>query len=86
VDRLFLGVDGVDSSGLTTPDVSRAKLNSAHIRVARRCRGRRRHKFGAQEPLQDRRSRGRHRVITDRKISVEMQRALKAAGIDIVIA
>jgi len=35
-DRLFLGVDGLDSEiGLTTPDVREAQLNGLMIRVAR---------------------------------------------------
>jgi len=87
VDRLFLGVDGVDPEvGLTTPDVLEAKLNALMIRVSRQVI------VVADSSKFGRRSLSKisdldavHKVVTDRKISAEMVRALKAANIDVII-
>ncbi|WP_394849242.1 DeoR/GlpR family DNA-binding transcription regulator [Pendulispora brunnea] len=87
VDRLFLGVDGVDPEvGLTTPDVLEAKLNALMIRVSRQV------VVVADSSKFGRRSLSKiadldavHKVITDRKISADMVRALKAANIEVVI-
>ena len=87
VDRLFLGVDGVDpDAGLTTPDVLEAKLNTLMIRVARQVVVvADSSKFGRRSLSKIADLEAVHRVITDRKLSAEMHRALKAASIEVVI-
>jgi len=87
VDRLFLGVDGVDlEAGLTTPDVLEAKLNTLMIRVARQVVVLAdSSKFGRRSLSKIADLEAVHTVITDKKISPEMVRALKNAGVEVVI-
>src|SRR5512143_1357588 len=87
-DRLFLGVDGLDLQiGLMTPDVLEAQLNAQLIRVAREVN------VAADSTKFKRRSLSLiarldavHRVITDEKIDAEAAAALRAKGIEVVIA
>jgi DeoR family transcriptional regulator of aga operon len=87
-DRLFLGVDGLDLNiGLMTPDVLEAQLNAQLIRVAREVN------VVADSTKFKRRSLSLiarfdsvHRVITDDKIDAATATALRAKGIEVVIA
>jgi DeoR family transcriptional regulator of aga operon len=87
-DRLFLGVDGLDLQiGLMTPDVLEAQLNAQLIRVAREVN------VVADSSKFTRRSLSLiarldavHRIITDDKIDAEMATALRAKGIEVIVA
>jgi DeoR family transcriptional regulator of aga operon len=87
-DRFFLAVDGFDlESGPTTPDVLEAQLNGLMMRVARETTvvadssklGRRSvSRIGSIEQI--------HRLITDTKAPEEFVRALRARGIEVILA
>ncbi len=87
-DRLFLGVDGLDPEiGLMTPDVLEAQLNGLLIRVAREVN------VVADSTKFKRRSlsliarlEAVHRIVTDDKIDAETVAALRAKGIEVLIA
>ncbi len=87
-DRLFLGIDGLDLQiGLMTPDVLEAQLNGLLIRVAREVN------VVADSTKFKRRSlsliarlEAVHRIVTDDKIDAETVAALRAKGIEVLIA
>ena len=86
-DMLFLGVDGFDVSyGLTTPNLQEAEVNRAMVEVANRtvvvCDS---SKFGRRRLSQIVRLAALHQVITDRNVSKSDLRALRKAGIDVLI-
>lgn len=86
-DILFLGVDGFDVSyGLTTPNLQEAEVNRAMVEVANRtvvvCDS---SKFGRRRLSQIVRLSALHQVITDRNISKSDLRALRKAGIDVLV-
>jgi len=87
VDRLFLGVDGVDPEvGLTTPDVLEARLNALMIRVSRQVIVvADSSKFGRRSLSKIADLEAVHKVVTDRKISAEMLRALKNANVEVMV-
>ena len=86
-DVLFLGVDGFDtSSGVSTPNLLEAQLNRLMVSIAARvvavCDS---SKFGRSSlssivPISD-----IHGVITDKQIPRSDLRALKKAGLEIVL-
>lgn len=84
-DRLFLGVDGIDTEvGVTTPDPQEATLNTLMIRVSREVVGVfDSSKFGQRclsviAPLS-----GLHAIFTDTGASSEHVRALEEAGVQV---
>ena len=85
-DRLFLGVDGLDSEiGLTTPDVREAQLNGLMIRVAREVTA------VADASKFHRRSLAViadvcdvHRIITDDGADPKLVAALRARNIEVM--
>lgn len=87
-DRLFLGVDGLDPDvGMTTPDVHEAQLNALMIRVSRevtivadssKFSARSMSVIGTLDQV--------HRVITDTRADVAVVEALRARGIEVMIA
>jgi DeoR family transcriptional regulator of aga operon len=87
-DRLFLGVDGLDLQiGLMTPDVLEAQLNGLLIRVAREVN------VVADSTKFKRRSMSLiakldavHRVITDDRVDADTVAALRAKGIEVLVA
>jgi DeoR family transcriptional regulator, aga operon transcriptional repressor len=86
-DILFLGVDGFDVSyGLTTPNLQEAEVNRAMVEVANRtvvvCDS---SKFGRRRLSQIVRLAALHQVITDRNVSKSDLRALRKAGIDVLV-
>jgi DeoR family transcriptional regulator of aga operon len=86
-DILFLGVDGFDVTyGLTTPNLQEAEVNRAMVEVANRtvvvCDS---SKFGRRRLSQIVRLSALHQVITDRNISKSDLRALRKAGIEVLV-
>jgi DeoR family transcriptional regulator of aga operon len=87
-DRLFLAVDGFDlENGPTTPDVLEAQLNTLMITSAKEIT------VVADSSKLGRRSVSRigsidqiHRLITDTKAPEEFVKALRARGIEVVLA
>jgi len=87
-DRLFLGVDGIDPEiGLMTPDLLEAQLNAAMIQIAREV------VVVADSSKFERRSvsviaklDAVRRVITDAGAPKAALDALRARGIDVIIA
>jgi DeoR family transcriptional regulator of aga operon len=87
-DRLFLAVDGFDlENGATTPDVLEAQLNSLMIKAARETTvvadssklGRRSvSSIGFIEKI--------HRLITDSTAPEEFVQALRARGVEVILA
>ena len=86
-DRLFLGVDGLDSEiGLMTPDVLEAQLNAVMIQVSREV------VVVADHSKFQRRSLsviGRidtvHKVITDSGIAPEIVAAVRARNVEMLV-
>jgi DeoR family transcriptional regulator of aga operon len=86
-DRLFLGVDGLDEKGITTPDVLEAKLNTLMIDVSREVIA-----------VSDSRKLGRRsmctiaplssldKLVTDGGAPQAMRRVLKQAEVEVVVA
>ncbi len=87
-DRLFLGVDGLDVNiGLMTPDVLEAQLNAQLIRVAREVNVvADASKFRRRSLSLIARLDSVHRVVTDTGIDAELANALRAKGIDLIVA
>ncbi len=87
-DRLFLAVDGFDlENGPTTPDVLEAQLNSVMVASAREIT------VVTDSSKLGRRSVSRicsieqiHRLITDNKAPEEFIQALRARGIEVILA
>ncbi len=87
-DRLFLAVDGFDlETGPTTPDVLEAQLNGLMIKAAKETT------VVADSSKLGRRSVSRissieqiHRLITDAKAPEEFVRALRARGVEVILA
>lgn len=87
-DRLFLAVDGFDLEvGLTTPDLLEAQLNSMMMKSAKEVT------VVADHSKLGRRSVTRigsidqiHRLITDAKAPEDFVQALRARGIEVILA
>jgi len=87
-DRLFLGVDGLDpDTGLTTPDVLEAQLNALMIRISREVN------VVADSSKFMRRSLSSivgldavHRLITDQVPDAPLSDALRAHGVEVIVA
>lgn len=87
-DRLFLGVDSIDPEiGLMTPDVLEAQLNALMIEVsqevvavadASKFRRRSLSVIAGVERL--------HKLITDKSASPEVVEALRARGVEVILA
>lgn len=87
-DRVFLGVDGIDPEvGLTTPDVLEAQLGSLMIRVSRevvvvadstKFLQRSLSVIAKLDAIQ--------KLVTDEGIPPQMQDAMRAAGVEVIIA
>jgi len=87
-DRLFLGVDSVDPEiGLMTPDVLEAQLNALMIEVsqeviavadASKFRRRSLSVIAGVERI--------HKLITDKSASPEIVEALRARGVEVILA
>jgi DeoR family transcriptional regulator, aga operon transcriptional repressor len=87
-DRLFLGVDGLDLDiGLTTPDVLEAQLNAMMIRVSREVVVvADSSKFARRNLSVIAKLDSVHKVITDDRVAPDVVAALKARGVEVVIA
>jgi DeoR family transcriptional regulator of aga operon len=86
-DILFLGVDGFDTqSGVSTPNLLEAQLNRLMVNIASRviavCDS---SKFGRSSLSSIVPMSGIHGVITDKQIPKSDLRALKKAGLEIVL-
>ncbi|MGD0697937.1 MAG: transcriptional repressor AgaR [Terriglobia bacterium] len=86
-DLLFLGVDGFDvHRGLTTPNLLEAKVNRVMMEIARRtvavCDS---SKFGRQSLSLIAPPSAVQQIITDRKISKSDLRALREAGVEVIL-
>ena len=87
VDRLFLGVDGLDPDvGLSTPDVLEAQLNALMIRVSREVTA------VADSSKFFRRTLSSiaglhevHRIITDDKVDAQLVASLRARSLEVVV-
>ncbi|HTS64265.1 MAG TPA: DeoR/GlpR family DNA-binding transcription regulator [Candidatus Acidoferrales bacterium] len=86
-DHLFLGVDGFDLEiGPTTPDILEAQLNRLMIAVSAEVT------IVADSSKIGKRSLSTigdvssiHRLVTDNRITQEMERAVRATGLDLII-
>ena len=87
-DRVFLGVDGIDPEvGLTTPDVFEAQLSALMIRVSREVVAvADSSKFMHRSLSVIARLDGIHKLVTDEGIPPQMLDAMKAAGVEVIIA
>lgn len=87
-DRLFLGVDGLDPAvGLTTPDVLEAQLNALMIRVSREVVVvADSSKFKERSLSLIARVESAHKVVTDGRADAETLAALRAAGVEVIVA
>jgi DeoR family transcriptional regulator of aga operon len=87
-DRVFLGVDGIDPDvGLTTPDVLEAQLSALMIRVSREVVVvADSSKFMNRSLSVIARLDAIHKIVTDEGIPDEMLSALRAAGVEVMIA
>jgi DeoR family transcriptional regulator of aga operon len=87
-DRLFLGVDGLDPVvGLTTPDVLEAQLNALMIRVSREVVVvADSSKFKERSLSLIARVESVHKVVTDDRADADTLTALRAAGVEVIIA
>jgi Transcriptional regulators of sugar metabolism len=86
-DHCFLAVDGLHpDDGLSTPDVLEAQLNSMMIRVSNEVTVvADASKFGRRSLSLIAKLDAVHRVITDNRITAEMQDAVKAKGVELVV-
>jgi DeoR family transcriptional regulator of aga operon len=87
-DRLFLGVDGLDPIvGLTTPDVLEAQLNAMMIRVSREVVVvADSSKFKQRSLSLIAKIESVHKVVTDSGADAETLDALRARGIEVIVA
>lgn len=87
-DRVFMGVDGIDPEvGLTTPDVLEAQLSALMIKVSREVVVvADSSKFMNRSLSVIARLDAIHKLVTDEGIPAEMQQALHAAGVKVIIA
>jgi DeoR family transcriptional regulator of aga operon len=87
-DRLFIGVDGLDPVvGLTTPDVLEAQLNAMMIRVSREVVVvADSSKFNQRSLSLISRIDSVHKVVTDSGADADALEALRAQGIDVIVA
>jgi DeoR/GlpR family transcriptional regulator of sugar metabolism len=87
-DHYFLAVDGLDpETGLSTPDVLEAQLNAHMIRISNQVTVvADASKFGRRSLSVICGVEAVHRVITDERISAAMADALRARGVEVVIA
>jgi len=86
-DILFLGVDGFDVHfGLTTPNMLEARVNRVMVKIARRtvavCDS---SKFGRRSLALIAPPSAIHQAITDSRIPKPDLKALKEAGVDVII-
>jgi DeoR family transcriptional regulator of aga operon len=86
-DKLFLGVDGFDTShGLSTPNIEEAYVNSIMIGMAKKVivltdsRKFQRRRFAFIAPISK-----VHTVVTDSGINEEDKSRLKNLGIEVII-
>jgi DeoR family transcriptional regulator of aga operon len=87
-DRLFLGVDSLDPEiGLMTPDVLEAQLNALMIEVSQEVIAVadsskfRRRSLSVIAPVER-----LHKLITDKSASAEVVEALRARGVEVILA
>jgi DeoR family transcriptional regulator of aga operon len=87
-DRLFLGVDSLDPEiGLMTPDVLEAQLNALMIEVSHEviavadASKFRRRSLSVIAPVER-----LHKLITDKSASPEVVEALRARGVEVILA
>ena len=86
-DRLFLGVDGIDTArGVTTPKLLEAKVNRAMIAIAREVVVvSDSSKFGRRSLCHIAPLRALHRLITDHGIPPADLKRLREAGVDVTL-
>jgi DeoR family transcriptional regulator, aga operon transcriptional repressor len=87
-DRLFIGVDGLDPIvGLTTPDVLEAQLNAMMIRVSREVVVvADSSKFKQRSLSLIAKIESVHKVVTDSGADADTLEALRAQGIEVIVA
>jgi DeoR family transcriptional regulator, aga operon transcriptional repressor len=87
-DRLFIGVDGLDLvAGLTTPDVLEAQLNAMMIRVSREVVVvADSSKFTQRSLSLIAKLESVHKIVTDSGADAETLDALRARGIEVLVA
>jgi DeoR family transcriptional regulator of aga operon len=87
-DRLFIGVDGLDPVvGLTTPDVLEAQLNAMMIRVSREVVVvADSSKFKQRSLSLIAKIESVHKVVTDSRADAETLEALRARGVEVIVA
>lgn len=86
-DRLFLGVDGIDTlRGVTTPNLLEAKVNRVMISIAREVVVvSDSSKFGRRSLCHIAPLRALHRLITDRGIPPADLKRLREAGVEVTL-
>ncbi len=86
-DHLFLGVDGLDSeTGITTPDILEAQLNSLMIEVSREVTAvADASKLGKRSLSVIGKASAIHRLITDPAADEKHLHALRAEGVEVII-
>jgi DeoR family transcriptional regulator of aga operon len=87
-DRLFIGVDGLDPVvGLTTPDVLEAQLNAMMIRVSREVVVvADSSKFKQRSLSLIAKIESVHKLVTDSGADAETLAALRARGVEVIVA
>ncbi len=87
-DHCFLAVDGLDpQAGLSTPDVLEAQLNALMLKVSREVTVvADASKFGRRSLSTICGVEGVRRIITDDRLPAEMAEALRARGVELLIA